>query len=69
MEGSTSTGTNPMPIPQIFELALLAQSSDSEPRNYAISWAIIVLSVIVGLMVALRPAKLEAKFKKPVIDD
>lgn len=36
----------------------LAQAAEAEaPRGYAWSWAIILLSVIVGLVAALMPAK------------
>ncbi|TWT96744.1 hypothetical protein Pla108_25180 [Botrimarina colliarenosi] len=30
-----------------------------------VSWAVILLSVVLGLVVALRPAKREDKVKKP----
>jgi len=44
---------------------LLAQQAEDEPRAYAIGWAIVVASVVLGLVVALRPAKREEKVKKP----
>lgn len=48
---------------------LFAQAAEeSAGRNYAISWAIILLSVILGLVVVLRNPKREDKVKK-VIDD
>lgn len=39
-----------------------------EPRNYAISWAIILLSVILGLVVVLRVPKRADKVVKPKPD-
>lgn len=46
-------------------IALLAQATEATERGYAFSWAIILFSVILGLVVALRPAKREDKVKLP----
>ena len=34
-------------------------------RSYSISWALILLSVILGLLVTLRPARRSSEVKKP----
>lgn len=48
---------------------LLAQAAEeSGPRGYTISWALVLLSVILGLVVALRPAKRETVVRKPKAD-
>ncbi|QDT70504.1 hypothetical protein MalM25_34520 [Planctomycetes bacterium MalM25] len=44
---------------------LLAQATEEGPRGYTISWAVVLLSVILGLVVALRPAKRETTVRKP----
>lgn len=46
-------------------IALLAQAAEITERGYAYSWAIILFSVILGLVVALRPTKREDKVKLP----
>jgi hypothetical protein len=45
-------------------LPLLAQTEASGPRGYTISWALVLLATILGLLVALRPVKREATVKK-----
>lgn len=47
---------------------LLAQAAEEGPRGYTISWALVLLSVILGLVVALRPAKRETTVRKPKAD-
>ena len=42
---------------------ILAQSSDDE-QTYTLPWFLILLSVGLGLFVALKPAKREVKVKK-----
>lgn len=45
---------------------LLAQAEgDGGSRGYSVSWAIVVFSVILGMLVALRPSKREDEVKKP----
>jgi hypothetical protein len=34
-------------------------------RSYSVSWALILLSVILGLLVTLRPARRTSEIKKP----
>ena len=34
-------------------------------RSYSVSWALILLSVILGVMVTLRPARRTSEIKKP----
>lgn len=50
-------------------LTVLAQADDAGPRGYTISIAIMLLSVVLGLFVALRPAKREEKVKLPKKQD
>ncbi|MEO0529442.1 MAG: hypothetical protein AAF266_02580 [Planctomycetota bacterium] len=49
-------------------IALLAQATEVAERGYAYSWAIVLFGVILGLVVALRPAKREDKVKTPKMD-
>ena len=53
-----------------FLLARNSLEGVDEPteRGYAISWALILLSVILGLVVALRTPKREDSVKKPKKD-
>jgi hypothetical protein len=54
-----------MPTVATLALPLFAQAEAVAPRGYAISWAVVLLGVILGLVVALRPAKREDKVQKP----
>lgn len=47
---------------------LLAQAEEEGPRGFTISWGIILLGVILGLVVALRPTKREERVKLPKRD-
>lgn len=44
---------------------LLAQAEEDGARGYTISVAVMLLSVLFGLMLALRPAKREERVKLP----
>ncbi|MGL4512927.1 MAG: hypothetical protein ACRCT8_07525 [Lacipirellulaceae bacterium] len=49
----------------LFALPLLAQAEATGPRNaYTISWALVLLATILGLVVALRPVKREITVKR-----
>jgi hypothetical protein len=45
-------------------LTLLAQNEATGPRGYTISWGLVLLAMILGLLVALRPVKRDATVKK-----
>ena len=45
-----------------FALAALVLLAE---RSYSVSWALILLSVILGLLVTLRPARRTSEIKKP----
>jgi hypothetical protein len=45
-------------------LPLIAQTEAAAPRGYTISWALVLLGTILGLLVALRPVKRDATVKK-----
>lgn len=44
-------------------LPILAQEPEA-PRGYTISWGLILLCVILGMVVALRPAKRDDRVRK-----
>lgn len=44
---------------------LLAQAEEDAARGYTISVAVMLLSVVLGLWLALRPAKREERVKLP----
>ncbi|MEM6798731.1 MAG: hypothetical protein AAF589_04385 [Planctomycetota bacterium] len=46
-------------------LPLLAQEEGDDERSYSIEVALILLCIVLGLIVALRPSKRTAEFKKP----
>jgi len=50
---------------------LLAQLGGEEesPRAYSIEVGLVMLCVILGLLVALRPSKRTTEFKKPIMED
>lgn len=50
---------------QLTQTLILAQADDAGPRGYTISIAIMLLSVVLGLFIALRPAKREERVKLP----
>lgn len=59
------TFTAAVPAPVVLTSVVLAQAEELAPRGYAVSWAVVLLSVILGLVVALRPVKREDKAPKP----
>ncbi|MEQ8846897.1 hypothetical protein [Botrimarina sp.] len=49
----------------LFTFLPLAQAADEEAaRQYNWSWAVILLSLVLGLMIACRPAKRELEVRK-----
>ncbi|TWT46519.1 hypothetical protein [Botrimarina hoheduenensis] len=52
----------------LFAHALPLAQAATGPRGYTWSWAIILPCVLLGLMVALRPAKRTYDVKKPKVD-
>ncbi len=44
---------------------ILAQAEEGGARGYTISWAVILLGLILGLTIALRPTKREDNVKVP----
>ena len=51
-------------------MTMLAALANNVPillaeRSYSVSWALILLSVILGLLVTLRPARRTSEIKKP----
>lgn len=45
----------------------VAMAEDGE-KSYSLSWALVMLSIVFGLMICLRPTKRTSEFKKPVED-
>lgn len=47
-------------------LPVLAQAAG--PRGYTVSWAVILLAIVLALVVALRPAKREQEVRRRKAD-
>ena len=54
---------------QITPLLAQIENEEEEVRTYSIEVALVMLCVILGLMVALRPSKRTTEFDKPVMED
>lgn len=52
-------------IANLLPYALLLAQQNNEPKSYTMPWAIILPCVILGLLVALRPAKRTSEVKRP----
>ncbi|MEM6329395.1 MAG: hypothetical protein AAF790_04000 [Planctomycetota bacterium] len=48
---------------------VLAQESDEDERGYSWEVALIMLCIVLGMLVAVRPSKRKAEFKKPAQGD
>jgi hypothetical protein len=49
----------------LFLVAAADAAQVASDRSYSVSWALILLSVILGLLVTLRPARRTSEIKKP----
>lgn len=54
-----------MPRDFLINALTLAQAEEAGPRGYTISIAIMLLSAVLGLWIAVRPAKREEKVRLP----